>query len=273
MYQPYYGGHLKTSFFDTYLNFHSGLFSFSGFLLLCIFAATTVYGQSKNNQGFAVVELFTSQGCSSCPPADRVLTKLTTEASEKEQAVFALSFHVDYWDYLGWKDPYSSAAYSDRQRRYAQHFRSSRIYTPQMIVNGKSEFVGSRENEARREVQLALNNQENIAIDLMLKPTQEEASLAIRYQLPENLQNIELNIAIVEKDASTAVRRGENKGRQLSHVNIVRVFRTVSLSQNGAGDLTLALPADLTPENVNVIAYAQHTSDMRILGATQFRPE
>lgn len=259
---------MRTNFLNIILNFQAGSFLFPGLFLIFAFTTTTVYGQS--NQGFAVVELFTSQGCSSCPPADRVLAKLVSEAAEKKQAVFALSFHVDYWDYLGWKDPYSSAVYSDRQRRYARQYRSSRIYTPQMIVNGSNEFVGSRESVARREVQQAINNQQNIDINLTMEPSADKNSLAVSYQLGKNLQDIELNIAIVEKDASTTVRRGENGGRQLSHVNIVRVFQTVSPSKTGSGNLTLNLPAGLNSDNISVIAYAQHTDKMRILGAAQF---
>ena len=89
-----------------------------------------------------VVELFTSEGCSSCPPADKLLSRIVDDANDHVE-VLALSFHVDYWDYIGWKDPYAKSTFTQRQRAYARKFYSSQIYTPQMVVNGKHEFVGS----------------------------------------------------------------------------------------------------------------------------------
>jgi hypothetical protein len=94
-----------------------------------------------------IVELFTSQGCSSCPPADRLLKKLAAEGG-----VFPLSFHVDYWNYIGWTDPFSSAEWSERQRRYARAFGTSRVYTPQVVVAGTAECVGSNERRVRAEI-------------------------------------------------------------------------------------------------------------------------
>ncbi|MEM6525653.1 MAG: DUF1223 domain-containing protein, partial [Bacteroidota bacterium] len=91
------------------------------------------------DHGVAVVELFTSQGCSSCPSADKNLSQLIKDKNDRK--VFGLSFHVSYWNYLGWKDPYSKEAFTERQRKYAAKFANSSIYTPQMIVNGKEEFV------------------------------------------------------------------------------------------------------------------------------------
>ncbi|MEO1256072.1 MAG: DUF1223 domain-containing protein, partial [Bacteroidota bacterium] len=92
-----------------------------------------------------MIELFTSEGCSSCPPADRLLSSVINN-TDKNVEVLGLSFHVDYWDYIGWKDPYASKAYSTRQRVYGRKFQNRSIYTPQMIVNGKHEFVGSNRN-------------------------------------------------------------------------------------------------------------------------------
>ena len=97
---------------------------------------------------FAVVELFTSEGCSSCPPAEALLNQIHPRAAKSGQRIYTLAFHVDYWDRLGWKDPFSEAAYSQRQNSYANGFGEDRIYTPQMIVNGRGGFVGSDAGEA-----------------------------------------------------------------------------------------------------------------------------
>ena len=94
-------------------------------------------------QGFALVELFTSQGCSSCPAADKYLSELIEKAKKEGKTIFALSFHVDYWNYIGWRDPYSSKEFTDRQKTYFENTKTTSIYTPQVLVNGSEEFVGS----------------------------------------------------------------------------------------------------------------------------------
>lgn len=127
--------------------------------LLLIFIAASCYGfdstktevtkQVNIKKGFAIVELFTSEGCSSCPPADRLIDKLVTE---KGSEIYILSYHIDYWDHIGWKDPFSQAAFTNRQRQYGRHFSLESIYTPQVIVNGIDEFVGSDERKLRASI-------------------------------------------------------------------------------------------------------------------------
>ncbi|MBZ0167242.1 MAG: DUF1223 domain-containing protein, partial [Candidatus Omnitrophica bacterium] len=111
---------------------------FIGIFAIFLITEGQTSGPSRDagDQPFALVELFTSQGCSSCPTADEYLKELTTLAREKNIRLFTLGFHVDYWDYLGWRDPYASPQFTARQQRYAQVLRASTIYTPQMIVNG-----------------------------------------------------------------------------------------------------------------------------------------
>jgi hypothetical protein len=109
----------------------------------------------QRSGGPVVIELFTSQGCSSCPPADRLLTRLAQDSKLAGQ-VIPLSFHVDYWDYIGWQDPFASPRWSERQRQYGRAFRSNRIYTPQLVVNGRTECVGSQEGVVRRQIEAAL---------------------------------------------------------------------------------------------------------------------
>src|SRR5215831_17181987 len=114
---------------------------------------------------FAVVELFTSEGCSSCPPADALLADLKSYANGTDKNIYVLSFHVDYWNRLGWRDPFSDAAYSARQTQYDQHFGSS-VYTPQMIVNGKQQFVGSEKKTASEAIAAALKDSAILYINL-----------------------------------------------------------------------------------------------------------
>ncbi len=115
-------------------------------------------------KGFAVVELFTSEGCSSCPSADETVARLLAKNIGN---VYILAYHVDYWNRLGWKDPFSNAAYSQRQSEYASKFRLNGVYTPQVVVNGSSEFVGSDEDKLNNTIEIDLNKQsgENISIN------------------------------------------------------------------------------------------------------------
>ena len=209
----------------------------------------------------AVVELFTSEGCSSCPPADRLLLDL---ADRNDARLFLLAFHVDYWNRLGWTDPFSDAAYSDRQRTYARAFDSGRVYTPQMIVNGDEEFVGSRRVVAERAIQRALDAPALATIDL--HAAVEGDSVRIDYSVVDAPNEAVLHLALVQRQAEQAVPRGENAGRTLRHANVVRAFETVPA---GFGSQPLTLPSDLDVENAAVVAYAQHPATMQVVGATR----
>ena len=174
----------------------------------------------------AVIELFTSQGCSSCPPADRLVSEIVNEAMEKDQKVYALSFHVDYWDRLGWKDPYSSVKYTNRQKAYSRSFNWSTIYTPQMIVNGQVHFTGSKRNTALKEIDKALTLGTSNLIELstqFLDQNQILVSYKIAGELPAKSV---LNVALVERSITTQVKRGENGGRTLHQDNVVLVFES-----------------------------------------------
>ena len=211
--------------------------------------------------GFAVVELFTSQGCSSCPPADRNLSELAREYRDKP--VYLLSFHVDYWDYLGWKDPFSDKNYSDRQRRYATAFRSSRIYTPQMVVNGSQEFVGSRRGEARSNIDRALGGESRAAaLAVSVRPDGQTAHITVD-NLPDT-DDLMLNVALVQRAADNEVNRGENRGRHLSHANVVRDFESIRLDGKSTESSTLTIPVNVSLSNLECIAYLQDRQTMQV---------
>jgi hypothetical protein len=215
---------------------------------------------------FAVVELFTSEGCSSCPPADKLLSELAAEAEAAGQPVFTLSFHVDYWNYLGWSDPFSRPEFTERQQRYAQAL-DGRVYTPQMIVNGSDAFVGSQGGTARGSIAKALEQSAGAAITL--KVARSGGGLTVAYTVTGQRDGDLLNLAVVEKGISVPVRRGENSGRTLKHENVVRVFRSLRLDAKGAGSLELALPASLRSERTSIIAYAQKSGTLKTFGAAR----
>lgn len=215
-------------------------------------------------KGFAVLELFTSEGCSSCPPADRLLRDLIEDSQEKDLDIYALSFHVDYWNRLGWKDPYSSSAYSERQRNYARSLQSN-VYTPQLIVNGTEEFVGSNRAKAAMAIKQALNSpQKEIDIDFDAKLLGN--SLSYSYKSKGKIAPSLLNIALVESGLSQEVSRGENRGRVLKHDNVVRTFETTELdAMMGRG--ILSIPKDMDLKKARIIFYVQDKGTKEIVMA------
>ena len=219
-----------------------------------------------NGKGFAVVELFTSQGCSSCPPADQLLAAVADLGARNGLQVICLSFHVDYWNRLGWNDPYSNPRYSDRQRSYATALGTRRIYTPQMVVNGTTEFVGSQRADANVAISQALRQKPTAQITLRIEPNRTNETVVVHYKVTGNTEGHVLNMALTHTPPPNEVPKGENAGRTLSHVNVVRSFKTVTLSQP-IGTIILDVPDECDPVSAGICAYVQHEKTKAISGA------
>ncbi len=219
-----------------------------------------------------VVELFTSQGCSSCPPADRLLSHLADEDLE----VVPLSFHVDYWNYIGWTDPFSSEAWSDRQRRYARAFEAGRVYTPQMVFDGRSDCVGSDVKEVQRQLTEAAARPPGgeLTVDVGAGTDNGHLRLEVTAKVlrPERGGDWKVMVAVVEKDLATSVPRGENAGRSLHNDNVVRsLIEAFSVpARAGAEDtrkLDVEIGEDWKRDRLGVAVFLQDPSSMRIHGA------
>ncbi len=223
----------------------------------------------KNNntfKGFAVIELFTSEGCSSCPPADELVEKIQKESNNLP--VYILSFHVDYWNRLGWKDVFSNAAYSKRQNQYAQWLNLQSVYTPQIVVNGRKEFIGSEEATLRNAIKSNLQKTPSVALSLNnLKINKDQVNL--QYQIEGTVGKTSLLLALVQKSATTKVKGGENGGRTLSHVQIVRNLQTVDLNEKNIGSATVTIPSTLNNQSLEVVAFLQNNSNGEILAAAK----
>lgn len=214
---------------------------------------------AKSNQAikpFAFIELFTSEGCSSCPSADRNLERIAKQAKANGENVYTLSYHVDYWNYLGWKDPYSSKSFSTRQRLYAQQFDSDRVYTPQMVVNGKVEFVGSNQKVSERAVDLALKIKPESNIKLNAVRSRSKVKVDWDAEVMKNDGFLVLNVALVQNEGKQKVSRGENARRNLSHVNIVRELKSVERGA-GSGQVEFKLPSGFSNDDYHVVGFLQ----------------
>ncbi len=212
---------------------------------------------SKHN-GLALVELFTSQGCSSCPPADELARKIIDEGDED---VLVLTYHVDYWDRLGWKDPFSQHIFSQRQQQYARQLNLNGVYTPQMVVNGNTEFVGSNETKLRGALQ---QGRLTDSITILVTP-KTKGTMKVDWQYlgpPET----SLNFAVVQPSATTQVARGENSGKQLRHGNVVRTF--ITLPSAPSGNISINIPSELESKPILLVAFCQNKKDMAINAIT-----
>lgn len=216
-----------------------------------------------------LVELFTSQGCSSCPPADQVLQRLVENNEEGNLKVIALSYHVDYWNRLGWKDPYSQAAFSERQRQYARVLPDQRVYTPQMVIQGQRAQVGSREKEVRASI-LSIGQQPQVSnLTTTLKAATNGSSIReISYEITGKTNGITLQVALVETHLANDVPRGENSGNRLAHTNVVRTL-TSQINPKLQGTLAIDISALETSSNGKIILFVQNTELMTVLGAAE----
>lgn len=188
--------------------------------------------EAPTTRPVVVVELFTSEGCSSCPPADNVLADLATQNAVDGVQIIPLGMHVDYWNYLGWGDRFSSPQFSDRQQHYARMFNSNEVYTPQMIVDGTEQFVGSDRQKAIAAIaNAAAQAKGTIAINLV-PDSKEGGSVACKISVNGIHRNgnaaIDIMLAITEDDLSSEVPRGENAGQTLHHTAVVRTLRRVA---------------------------------------------
>lgn len=215
-------------------------------------------------KGFAVLELFTSEGCSSCPPADELLGRIQKEIHD--QPVYILAYHVDYWNSLGWKDVFSNADYSRRQKQYGSWLQAQ-VYTPQLVINGKSEFVGSDETAIRNAITNELTTKP--IATLALQTHQDGEKLHVQYQSSGATPGSQLLITVVQKEAHSNVERGENAGRSLVHAQIVRKLQAESLNAAGTGTITVNLPKGFNNQGWEVLGLIQDQNIGEILAAAK----
>jgi hypothetical protein len=220
-----------------------------------------------------VVELFTSEGCSSCPPADTLLRDLANTSAASGPEILALGEHVDYWDHQGWKDRFSSAALTHRQQVYAARFSNESIYTPQMVVDGRSELVGSDAQAARRAI-----NRAAAAPHGTLRITSDSAGAPRQVSVVVSASDLpaiargdraDLLVAITEDDLTSDVQRGENHGRVLTHAAVVRRLTTIgeATAPSSTARVELPLEPDWKRDRLKIVAFVQERRSRTILAS------
>jgi len=222
-----------------------------------------------SEQAFVVLELFTSEGCSSCPKADQYLNEIIEQSQAQKRPVYGLAFHITYWDYLAWKDPYGNEKFTQRQRAYGKRMGLNNVYTPQLIVNGNHQFVGSNRTKANAYISEALEEPVSVRIDLDLLPKETESKGRLKYHINSDQaipwESLILNLALVERDLHMDVKRGENSGRSLYHQNVVRYFNSHIVSPSDI--ISFKIPDEVDTNNSEVIVYLQEKKLGKILSA------
>ncbi len=237
-------------------------------------------GSGAATRATVLVELFTSEGCSSCPPADVLLSRLEKTQPVEGAEVIALAQHVDYWNYLGWRDPFSSAEASARQREYAGAFGKDGVYTPQMIIDGRAEFPGGNTSKAFEAISASARSPK-AEVQLKLIPNGDAHSAGTRLSVRvEKLppvsagDTVEVLLAITESDLSTSVARGENAGRKLSHVGVTRklnVLGVVAPGKTFTAEPEVMVDGGWRRENLRAVVFLQERSSKRVLGAAAIK--
>jgi len=236
-------------------------------VVACGFKKSTPLLQTKTNGSFdpvAVIELFTSQGCSSCPPADALLVQTIADAKVSGKKILALSYHVDYWNRLGWADPFSSSLFSQRQSNYVAAMHLEGPYTPQMVVNGSTEFVGSDKSSLAQSLSKALNTKSKVNFTTLTATAETGKPVKVSFALEGDIKAVAINFALVSLNETTVVKRGENGGHTLTSENVVRQLVTMHAASSGEIEFSNA-PA-IAKDNMAVVAFVQEEKGLTIIG-------
>lgn len=217
-----------------------------------------------------LVELFTSEGCSRCPPADAVLAKLRERHLPGQGQLLLLGEHVDYWNHLGWSDPFSSPAFSQRQNDYARILHLDSVYTPQMVIDGRVEVIGSDANAVNANIDAAAKTPKPANILMQRAGSGPQIHITVD---KAGAQASRVMLAITEDALTTSVEEGENGGRTLHHAAVVRQLRTLGTTAQGAfaGDAEIAPQPGWKPENITVIVFVQDERHGTILGGASLK--
>ena len=221
-----------------------------------------------------LLELFTSEGCSSCPPADRLLELFDQKQPEPGADLIVLSEHVDYWDRLGWRDPFSSSLFTARQQEYSYRLQGEGVYTPELVVDGRFGFVGSDRRKAMSTIQEAMRSPK-IPI-AMSNVTRDGNQVTVHIEVPAADQSFKggrgvLYVALADNRAESQVARGENAGRSLAHVGVVRVLKqvgTIDLEAATARNVMVAIKPGTGANGSRLVAFIQDAKTGRVLAVT-----
>lgn len=237
-----------------------------------LLAGTSSHGTSPASPPPILVELFTSEGCSSCPPADVFLQRMINEQLWPDVQVIGLGHHVDYWDRLGWRDRFSSAVLTERQQRYGDALHLDAVYTPQMVADGRFQFVGSDTKAGRRALDQALAQPHGrVTVSAQAGDTRLAVAVSADGLPSPRRDRADIVVAITEDGLQSSVRAGENSGRTLTHAAVVRRLITVgeATGAQASAHTETSLDREWQRDRIKIVGFVQERSSRRVIGTGQ----
>lgn len=228
-------------------------------------------GAAAGSGSPVIVELFTSEGCSSCPPADKVIADLKRTQPVNGARILVLSEHVDYWNHIGWRDPFSNSAFTARQQEYGRKFRLEDVYTPQAVVDGQEQVIGSDRDTVETAIEKSIRSDK---AEVTITP-EPNAPNKLHVTVSRSTMNpADVMLAVTEDNLTSNVSRGENSGRKLSHVGVVRELRKIG-SVSGREAFATSAPLELQngwkKNNLEAVVFVQERNSRRIVGANTLK--
>lgn len=252
------------------------MFKSSLFAVVFSLAAALVCGAEDSSavRVPVLVELFTSEGCSSCPPADRLLQVLDEKQPAAGAELIVLSEHVDYWNGLGWKDPFSSRQYTARQQDYSNRYNLDGVYTPQLVVDGRYGFVGSDGRRASSAIQSAIRERKIPIAISNVTINENQVTARVQSSADQNFKGVRavLYVALADNRQESHVAHGENAGRSLAHVAVTRVLKligTIDLDSPSTKEVALLVPPGSVASGSRLVAFIQDPKSGHVLGVTE----
>lgn len=222
----------------------------------------------KNGKTPILLELFTSEGCSSCPPADRLLGLIAKEQPHEQTEIITLGFHVDYWNHDGWRDRFSSSSFTDRQSAYSRQFKLDGDYSPQLVVDGATQVVGSNSVKVNDAINSRLSS-----VKAIIKTEIKSDKLHVDISGIPDQKGATVYLAVAESGLVSNITAGENSGARLTHISVVRDLHSIGKIAGGGKAITIdtALPTDTAwkVENIKYVVFIQDNANLHILGASQ----
>ena len=248
-----------------------GIFSLLVFLFILLISASDQFqsempeiNKTVSAEGIVVLELFTSQGCSSCPPADELLQKVKKSNSDN---VYTIAYHVDYWNYIGWEDPFSRSEFTDKQSQYNIKFKSRSNYTPQMVINGKDHFVGSNARKLYDNINLYGSVAAENKIEIQ-NAKRDPNTVLLDYQIEGSLEGKSIRAVLIIDERITQVNRGENRNRTLTNSNIA-VGEAKRQIDKKNGQIQIIIPDLVHPDDKLTTVILVENGENDIIGATR----
>ncbi len=243
------------------------------FLLSCsnllLFAQIDTAKQAELFKPSILIELFSSEGCGSCPYADDFMSEILTISDSSRTPVYVVDYHVVMWNRSGWVDSFSDSAYSLRQQTYMTKKKLTAMYTPMAFINGSDrDYAGNDKRSVGRKIQETLNQPSKHFMRSGVTPVENEDSLVIGYKIWGNIDSTTLNVVLVQKRINTMVTAGENKDKILHHHNVARKMITIPLKEN-QGILKMPMKRDFNLENFRLVLFVQHQRTYQVFTSDQ----